>query len=59
MADGQPAEGASVSGTPSVGLRYRFGAGWKFVRIDPKDAAARKIEGEPRAEVDPEIRARG
>jgi hypothetical protein len=32
-----------------VGLRYRFGAGWKFVRIEPKDAAARKIEGEPRA----------
>jgi hypothetical protein len=32
-----------------VGLRYRFGAGWKFVRIEPKDAAARKIEGGPRA----------
>ncbi len=49
LADGQPAEGASVSGTPGVGLRYRFGAGWKFVRIEPKDAAARKIEGEPGA----------
>jgi hypothetical protein len=49
LADGQPAEGASVSGTPSVGLRYRFGAGWKFVRIEPKDAAARKIEGTPKA----------
>lgn len=49
LTDGQPAEGASVSGTPSVGLRYRFGAGWKFVRIEPKDAAARKIEGGPRA----------
>lgn len=33
----------------SVGLRYRFGAGWKFVRIEPKAAAARKIEGGPRA----------
>ncbi|MEQ1854571.1 MAG: hypothetical protein ABMA01_23630, partial [Chthoniobacteraceae bacterium] len=49
LADGQPAEGASVSGTPSVGLRYRFGARWKFVRIEPKDAAARKIVGEPQA----------
>ena len=49
LADGQPAEGASVSGTPSVGLRYRFGAGWKFVRIEPKDAAARNIEGRPKA----------
>jgi hypothetical protein len=49
LADGQPAEGASVSGTPGVGLRYRFGAGWKFVRIEPKDAAARKIEGGPGA----------
>ena len=38
-----------MSGTPSVGLRYRFGAGWKFVRLEPKDAAARKIEGGPRA----------
>ena len=27
LADGQPTEGASVSETPSVGLRYRFGAG--------------------------------
>ena len=38
-----------MSGPPSVGLRYRFGAGWKFIRIEPKDAAARKIEGEPGA----------
>ena len=38
-----------MSGTPSVGLRYRFGAGWKFVRIEPKDAAAQKIEGGPGA----------
>ena len=49
LADAQPAEGASVSGTPSVRLSYEFADGWKFVRVAPKDAAARKIEGEPRA----------
>ena len=45
----QPAERASISGTPSVRLSYEFADGWKFVRIEPKDAAARKIEGGPRA----------
>ena len=29
-------------------LSYEFAEGWKFVRIEPKDAAARTIEGEPR-----------
>ena len=45
----QPAEGASISGTPSVRLSYEFADGWKFLRVALKDAAARKIEGEPRA----------
>ena len=31
-----------------VKITYRFDAGWKFVRLAPKDAALRKIDGSPK-----------
>ncbi len=31
------------------GIRYQFDAGWKFVRLAPRDNAVTKIEGQPQA----------
>lgn len=47
LADAQPAEGLSASGTASLRLNYHFSAGWKFLRMESKEPALQKIEGEP------------
>lgn len=42
----QPAVGASVSETPSIRLRYRFGTGWRFVHLAWKTDERRSIASE-------------
>lgn len=44
----QPPEGPPVPGAAAVRIRYQFDAGWKFVRLAPRDDALRTIAGQPR-----------
>jgi len=45
----QPPEGPPVPGAAAIRVRYQFDAGWKFVRLSPRDKAVRTIEGQPQA----------
>jgi hypothetical protein len=38
---GAPADGVAVAGQGALKVTYRFGAGWRFLRVTPEDAALR------------------
>jgi hypothetical protein len=44
-----PQESGLGPATGSLELRYRFGPGHKFLRVEPTSDARRKIDGQPRA----------
>ncbi|NLF72739.1 MAG: cellulase family glycosylhydrolase [Candidatus Anammoximicrobium sp.] len=45
----QPPEGPPLPGAAAIRIRYHFDAGWKFVRLAPRERAVRAIEGQPQA----------
>jgi hypothetical protein len=48
LASAVPPEEGHAPSLEALKLTYQFDAGWKFVRVTPKDAAQKKIEGSPR-----------